>query len=103
MKTFSVTRASLILLSISEVCHSFSTNTLAQIKTQTGTELSMQKQDEQQYDRRSMFKTCGAALLFGAELLPKEANAKPDCMTDCLKNCKLIAPKVRKPYDVVCT
>lgn len=27
----------------------------------------------------------------------EEANAKADCMTDCLKNCKLIAPKVRYP------
>mmetsp|Transcript_2296 Transcript_2296/g.4252 ORF Transcript_2296/g.4252 Transcript_2296/m.4252 type:complete len:114 (+) Transcript_2296:171-512(+) len=27
-------------------------------------------------------------------MFPKNASAKPDCMTDCLKNCKLIAPKV---------
>jgi hypothetical protein len=26
---------------------------------------------------------------------PNNASAKPDCMYDCLKNCKLIAPKVR--------
>merc|ERR550539_2216956 len=42
-----------------------------------------------------MMQAFGAAVLtLGVDLLvPMEAEAKADCMTDCLKNCKLIAPK----------
>ncbi len=43
--------------------------------------------------RRSIIQTFGAFAL-GVELIPMEAEAKTDCMSDCLKNCKLIAPKV---------
>ena len=48
-------------------------------------------------NRRSILQTtCKAAatLMFGMDLIPRKASAKADCMTDCLKNCKLIAPKV---------
>jgi hypothetical protein len=36
----------------------------------------------------------GAVAAIGISMLsPGKANAKADCVTDCLKNCKLIAPK----------
>merc|ERR1719354_54736 len=55
------------------------------------------KQDvsEQSMDRRSMLSNSSAfAMAMGIGLsYPSDANAQPDCMSDCLKNCKLIAPK----------
>eukprot|EP00545_Synedropsis_sp_CCMP1620_P015095 CAMPEP_0119014494 /NCGR_PEP_ID=MMETSP1176-20130426/9843_1 /TAXON_ID=265551 /ORGANISM="Synedropsis recta cf, Strain CCMP1620" /LENGTH=142 /DNA_ID=CAMNT_0006967683 /DNA_START=21 /DNA_END=449 /DNA_ORIENTATION=+ len=34
-----------------------------------------------------------SAGVVAATAIPQVANAEPDCMTDCLKSCKLIAPK----------
>lgn len=47
-------------------------------------------------NRRQVIQMCSSFLVsIGATLMkPNEAVAKSDCMTDCLKNCKLIAPKV---------
>jgi hypothetical protein len=52
--------------------------------------------------RRTFLKELGRGVFasslsigMSATLFPKEASAaKTDCMSDCLKNCKLIAPKV---------
>lgn len=122
-----------------QVCHSFSSNnvqsppsyyTQRQHVTQKF-QLQLQKNDEYdrpdamqqqcQGSRRSFLQNCGA-LVFGTSALtqlPEVSAAKADCMSDCLKECKLIAPKVRrgilmimkiiiicykcKNYDLLCT
>jgi hypothetical protein len=43
--------------------------------------------------RRSALLTVGGMLTGGSFLNPPSAWAAPDCFKDCLKNCKLIAPK----------
>ncbi len=47
-------------------------------------------------NRRSLLKTAGVFTVVLSSTLSnaRDAFAQPDCMTDCLKNCKLIAPKV---------
>lgn len=55
------------------------------------------KHVEATMDRRSCFQNVlgGAAVAsFASIMSPVSANAAADCMTDCLKNCKLVAPKV---------
>ncbi len=47
----------------------------------------------QEIDRRLMLKLIGGTIL-GISVQPNSAFAKTDCMADCLKNCKQIAPKV---------
>lgn len=51
---------------------------------------------EKDSTRRNFLASCSAAAVSSGFLFPvSPASAKPDCMTDCLKNCKQIAPKVR--------
>ena len=63
----------------------------------TSTNLEASNSYHQDNNRRTFLKQYGA-LVVGAgveSLLPQDVMAKPDCISDCLKNCKLIAPKVR--------
>ena len=53
--------------------------------------------------RRSFFISTAITLAGSSLFTPSEANAVTDCYKDCVKNCKLIAPKVRLrfcAYDV---
>ena len=49
---------------------------------------------EDETSSRRNFVALSTASLVSMWLRPSEANAVPDCMKDCVKNCKLIAPKV---------
>jgi hypothetical protein len=51
------------------------------------------KHSDVSISRRSALLTVGGMLTGGAFLNPPSAWAAPDCFKDCLKNCKLIAPK----------
>ncbi len=59
----------------------------------SSTDNTIQEYGSSVVDRRSIMKTCGG-LLLGICARPTPVFAKTDCMSDCLKNCKLIAPKV---------
>lgn len=79
-----------------QTCSSFLTNNIHQpisVDRQLSMRCSVQE-DELFVDRRSIVKICGG-LLLGTSVRPGPASAKSDCMSDCLKNCKLIAPKVK--------
>lgn len=57
----------------------------------------IQDAPEKDSTRRNFLASCSAAAVSSGFLFPvSPASAKPDCMTDCLKNCKQIAPKVRR-------
>lgn len=57
----------------------------------------IQDAPEKDSTRRKFLASCSAAAVSSGFLFPvSPASAKPDCMTDCLKNCKQIAPKVRR-------
>mmetsp|Transcript_30141 Transcript_30141/g.34712 ORF Transcript_30141/g.34712 Transcript_30141/m.34712 type:complete len:180 (+) Transcript_30141:88-627(+) len=69
-------------------------------KAETMTLLKNQSKNDDVTDmsnsRRSFIDKTAAAIattLVGINSVPLEANAKADCMSDCLKECKLIAPK----------
>jgi hypothetical protein len=51
------------------------------------------KHSDASISRRSALLTVGGMLTGGAFMNPPSAWAAPDCFKDCLKNCKLIAPK----------
>ena len=51
------------------------------------------KHSDASISRRSALLTVGGMVTGGAFLNPPSAWAAPDCFRDCLKNCKLIAPK----------
>ena len=65
-------------------------------KQQTELYAKQDSASDKTVDRRSMLSNASAfTMAIGIGLsYPSDANAQPDCMSDCLKNCKLIAPKV---------
>lgn len=47
----------------------------------------------QPQSRTTLSRRAALGTAFGAMLAPLPALAEPDCFKDCIKNCKLIAPK----------
>jgi hypothetical protein len=93
----SITVASLLWIGISSLLSS-TTLALSTVPTTTGNNQQQQQQQEQ-VSRRSALLSLGsvgaaATVLWGGgggTISP--ANAATDCMKDCLKNCKQVAPK----------
>ena len=101
MRTFTVGTISFFTLMVGS-CVSFSShqtlnNTQRRNKEALALKQSSNGNSNQLDDRRNFLNSCGAVLIFGASaIMPEKAEAKqPDCMSDCLKECKVIAPKVR--------
>ena len=75
------------------VADAFSTSNKA---ARQSSQLCAKSENVNTVNRRSILATAfGAALGVGMSFPEDAAAAQADCMTDCLKNCKLIAPKVR--------
>ena len=89
-----------LVLSPISFCKAFS-NPNTQNRQSSSLQLKTNKIIERDVDvstsRRSFFISTAATLASSSGLLfiPLKANAVTDCFKDCVKNCKLIAPKVR--------
>jgi hypothetical protein len=89
MKVFNIT---VLFFSIT-IADAFSTSNKA---ARQSSELCAKSGNVNTINRRSILATAfGAALGVGMSFPEDAAAAQADCMSDCLKNCKLIAPKVR--------
>mmetsp|Transcript_3186 Transcript_3186/g.3823 ORF Transcript_3186/g.3823 Transcript_3186/m.3823 type:complete len:171 (+) Transcript_3186:88-600(+) len=96
----SITVASLLWIGISSLLSS-TTLALSTVPTTTGNnQQQQQQQQQQQVSRRSALLSLGsvgaaATVLWGGGggTIISPANAATDCMKDCLKNCKQVAPK----------
>mmetsp|Transcript_3185 Transcript_3185/g.3822 ORF Transcript_3185/g.3822 Transcript_3185/m.3822 type:complete len:170 (+) Transcript_3185:88-597(+) len=95
----SITVASLLWIGISSLLSS-TTLALSTVPTTTGNNQQQQQQQQQQVSRRSALLSLGsvgaaATVLWGGGggTIISPANAATDCMKDCLKNCKQVAPK----------
>jgi len=93
-----------LVLSPISFCKAFSNPTQNRQQSSSVSSLQLktnniiERDDVSVTSRRSFF--ISTATLAGSSLFhPLEANAVTDCFKDCVKNCKLIAPKVR--YDFV--
>lgn len=87
MKVFNIT---VLFFSIA-VADAFSTSNKA---ARQSSQLCAKSENVNTVNRRSILATAfGAALGVGMSFPEDAAAAQTDCMSDCLKNCKLIAPK----------
>ncbi len=93
MKVFKIT----VLFYSITVADAFSTSNKA---ARQSSELCAKSENVNTINRRLILATAfGAALGVGMSFPEDAAAAQADCMSDCLKNCKLIAPKVRAMVD----
>ena len=92
-----------LVLSPISLCKAFSNptpnrqpSTISSLQLKTNN--IIERDDDVSTSRRSFFISTAATLAGSSLFHPLEANAVTDCFKDCVKNCKLIAPKVSKKF-----